>query len=139
MTDLPDVTAGEAMAKAHAVEQELTAAGQRVKDLREEKGRWRFIAEAKLEAQGLRSGVHVDESGDAYMYYQVEKPKFDIIEEDKVLEWAEGQDESYIDPSPSLRERLVFEECRRLHEEGLPLPPGVAVRTETEFHKKSVK
>lgn len=135
---LPDVTAGEALKRAYEAEEELSRANEAKKHAKEEKDRWRFIAEAKLEEIGMTSGTVPLENGRKAMYYQVNKPKFDIINRDEVREWAANEDETYIDPEPGLRESLIFQECRRRHEEGLPLPPGIAVRTETEFHKKTL-
>lgn len=135
---LPNITPGEALKRAYEADARVTAANAAAKKAREEKVTWRLIAEAKLEEAGLTEGVADAGDGRRAKYYQVQKPHFDIMEPEKVMEWATRQDETYIDPEPRLREQLIFEECRRLREAGQPLPPGVVLRTETEFHKQTL-
>lgn len=126
------------MRRAFEAELELARLNQERKQAKDDKDEWRLYAEALLEQAGLTSGV-TEVDGQRAMYYQVKKPKFDILNRPEVIEWAKQQDENFIDPEPALRESLIFQECRRLHEANQPLPPGITVRTETEFHKKTLK
>lgn len=128
---------GEAAQAAYEAEERLAKLNALVKEARREKVEKRAMVDALLEDAGIE-GVPVDTGdGRRVTYYYVHKAHFDIHDEEAVREWAEEEDENFIDPTPSLREKLIFEECRRRDEEGLPLPPGITKRSEKELHKST--
>ncbi|MGH9961219.1 MAG: hypothetical protein ACREBC_29530 [Pyrinomonadaceae bacterium] len=138
MGTLPNI--GEAAAAAYAAEVRLAALNIECKDAKAEKDETRAMLDALLEETG-QSGASVDlpDEGKRMTYYYVNKAHFDIHNEAEVYEWASAEDENYIDPTPHLRARLIFEECRRRNEEGLPLPPGIVKRSEKELHKRTAR
>jgi hypothetical protein len=129
---------GDAARAAFEAEQKLSKLNAEVKLAREDKVRTRAALDAVMEGLGV-SHVGVDNpDGKNTLYYYKDKPHFDVQDEEALREWAEQEDESYFDPEPALREKLVFQECRRRYEEKLPLPPGIVVRADKELHKRTV-
>jgi hypothetical protein len=142
-TDLPKP--GEAAQAAFEAEQELSQLNTQRKLAKKRKDETRAVLDAILEDLGL-NGIDADvldeegkPSGTRTKYYYVNKDHFDITNYTEVREWAESEDEAYIDPEPALRESLIYQECRRRVEEGLPLPPGITKRSEKELHKTTTK
>lgn len=132
-----ELTTGEIADRAYQAEKLLSELNAARKDAKADKYRYRAMLDARLEEQGTDGTTVTHDDGKRTTYYYVPKVHFDIINEDQVREWAAADDENYIDPTPTLREKLIFEECRRREEEGLPLPPGIVKRSEKELHKST--
>ena len=129
---------GDVARAAYEAEQRLAKLNAERKEAKADKDRYRAQLDAIMEDLGLSHVGAPSEDGKGSMYYYVNKAHFDIVDSEKVREWAEQEDEAYIDPEPTLRESLIFQECRRRDEEGLPLPPGVVKRSEKELHKRAL-
>lgn len=137
MSELP--TAGDAAQAAWEAEQKLAQLNALRAEAKAEKDRTRHVLELVMEEQKLHdAGSAPREDGKRTLYYFVDKPHFNIVNREQVMEWAAGEDETYIDPEPSLRENLVFQECRRRREEGIALPPGISVYADKELHKRTI-
>lgn len=135
MATLPNM--GEAAQAAYDAEARLSEISAARKAAKEEKDRTRAVLDALLEESGQRGASVGLEDGKVVSYYYKDKSYFDPHNEEEVMEWAKGEDENYIDPTPSVRWDLVYGECRRREEEGLPLPPGIVKRSDKVLCKRT--